>query len=63
MRLDRWDALILVGAASLGGGVWALAGGPYAFVLWGVIALALAAIHEVMPGYLAHIRSRDRGQE
>ena len=63
MKPDRWDMVALVGAGSLGGGVWALASAPWAFVLWGCIALALAVIHAAMPAVVAIRQERARGEE
>lgn len=45
MKLDRWDAISLTGAALLGGGVWGLCGPSWACVTWGLLLLGAANLH------------------
>ena len=45
--IDRWDALSIVGAGLLGGGVWGHWGPALACMLWGGLLLAVAAMHAI----------------
>lgn len=45
MNIDRWDGLTALGAALLGGGVWAQWGAASACMLWGVLLIGLALLH------------------
>jgi hypothetical protein len=45
LAAQRFDLLALAGAGSLGGGVWAQWGQPWAWMLWGVLALAVFVNH------------------
>lgn len=47
MKPDRWDALSLLAAALLGSGVWGRWGWSWAFILWGLLILALVIVHGV----------------
>ncbi len=48
--MDRWDILGGVGAGLVGGGLWALAGWPWAWIWWGALLLGLYAIRELRSG-------------
>ena len=47
-QLDRWTVVELLGAALLGGGIWAQWGSPWACMLWGVLLLGAAVLRAVM---------------
>ena len=44
--IDRWDWLTAAGAGLLGGGVWAQWGAPWACMLWGLLLILVALLHE-----------------
>ena len=45
--MDRWDAVGLAGAASIGGGLWAVGSPAWAAMFWGALLLALYIAHEL----------------
>ena len=46
-NVDRWDVVELVGAALIGGGVWAEWGPQWACILWGALLLGMALLRGV----------------
>ena len=49
-NLDKWDGFELVGAALLGGGIWAQWGPQWACMFWGALLLGMALLRSVRMG-------------
>lgn len=45
--MDRWDVMAIGGAALIGAGVWSLAGGAWAAIVWGGMLMAPPVIREM----------------